>query len=128
MPAEPADVFLNQIDPRRRHMQRRILGEAQREIFLAPALLGERLHARELGDPMRHVNDVIADLQIKERIDGTRSNDFADSSSLLVSVEKLVVTEESDWLLVRVPDEASMKITHRNIDLLAESGSILLDQ
>ncbi len=60
MAAEPADVFLDQIDPRRRHVQRGVLGEAQREIFLALALLGDRVHARELGDAVGDVDDVVA--------------------------------------------------------------------
>src|SRR5262245_46979853 len=96
MPLKPADVFLNQIDPRRGDVERRVLGESQREIFLALAVLGDRLHACELGDAVRNVNDVVAGLEIEERIDGTGSDDSSDAPSLLVAVEELVVAEEGN--------------------------------
>ena len=96
MALKPADVFLDQIDPRRRNVQRCVLGKSQGEIFLACAILGDRLHAREPGDAMGDVHDVIAGLEIEERIDRPRGDDLLHPPALLVAVEEFVMAEEGE--------------------------------
>ena len=66
MSGESADVFLDQVDPRRRDVQGRVIGKSEREILLALAVLGDRLHPGELGDAVCDVNDVIADFEVEE--------------------------------------------------------------
>src|SRR3954452_14469234 len=110
MPRKPANVLLDQVDPRRRHMQRRVVRKAQREIFLALALLGDCLHAGELRDAVGDVNDVIADLEIQERIDRARRDDFAHAATLLVAMEKFVMAEQREWSRLLVEQESAMKV------------------
>src|SRR3954452_8456211 len=97
MPRKPANVLLDQVDPRRRHMQRRVVRKAQREIFLALALLGDCLHAGELRDAVGDVDDIVANLEVQERIDRTRGDLLANVSTLLVAMENLVVAKQREW-------------------------------
>ena len=120
---EAADVLLDQVDPRRRHVQRRVLGEAEREVLLALAVLGDRLHPRELGDAVGDVDDVVADLQVEERIDRPRGDDLLHAAALLVAVEQLVVAEQRERALALahrdpsarrlVPHEPAVQIADR---------------
>src|SRR5581483_308735 len=96
MPGEATDVLLDEIDPRRRDVQRCVVGKAEGEIFLALSVLGDGLHAGEFCDAMRDVNDVVADFQIQERIDGARRDHFAYAAALFVTVEKLMVAEKGE--------------------------------
>ena len=64
MAVESADVLLDQVDARRGDVKLRIVGEAQRQILLGPAILADRLHAGEAGDAMGVVSGrVEGDLQ-----------------------------------------------------------------
>jgi hypothetical protein len=72
---EAADVLLDQVDLAGRDVQGRVVGEPERQVLLALAVLGDRLHADELGDPVGDVDDVVAGLEVEERVGpaGTRS-------------------------------------------------------
>ena len=96
MALEAADVFLDEVDPRRRDMQRRVVGEAKGEIFLALTILGDLLNPGELGDPVRDVNDIITGLQVDELIHRPGGNDLLDAPSLFVAVKKLVMAEQGE--------------------------------
>ena len=119
MPVKSADVFLNQVDPRRRNVQRGVVGKSQREIFLVLAVLGHRVHARELGDAVGDVNDVIALLEIEERIHRPRGDHLAHAPPLLVAVEQFVMPEQRHRLasIPEIPDESAMQIPRRDVDL-----------
>ena len=66
MAVKSADVFLDQIDPRRRNVQRGVVGEAERQILLVLAILGHGVHAGEFRDAVGDVDDVIALLEIEK--------------------------------------------------------------
>jgi hypothetical protein len=68
---EAADVLLDQVDPCGRNVNGGVLGEAEGEVLLALAVLADRLHADELGDAVRDVDDIIAGLEVEEGIDRT---------------------------------------------------------
>ena len=153
VPAEPADVFLDQVDPRRGHMQRRVVGKAEREIFFALAVLGDLLHAGEFRDAVGDVDDVIADFQIEERIDRAGRDDFLDAATLFVAVEEFVMTEkrggrfefggsdqggcrdasalpnpERRTLSLLIPHESPMQISDRDFDLLPQARAVHVEQ
>ena len=143
MPVEPADVLLNQVDPRGRHVQRRVVGEAERQVFLALAVLRDRLHAGELGDAVGDVDDVVADLKIEERIDRPRRDDLLHapphvrSGGTARGGRAARVGREVDWRQAApsrrlrrrsVPDKPAMQISDRNRHLLAQPRLLALEQ
>src|SRR4051812_44152472 len=129
MTVKPADIFLNQVDARRRNVQRGIVRKTQRQILFAAPLLGDRVHSGELGDAMRNMDDVVADFQVEERIDRPRGDDFPDLAALLVAMEELVVAQKRDRthrLLLKY--KSAMQITHWQIDFLPQPRRILIEQ
>src|SRR4051812_41857148 len=83
-------------------MERSIFRKSQREIFLALAILGDGLHADESRDSMRDVHDVIAFLQIKERINGPTRGDLGRSAPLFITMKQLVMPKHRDGSLPRM--------------------------
>src|SRR5687768_17330976 len=94
MSLKSADVFLDEIDSIGRDVQRGIFGKSQCEVFLTSTLFADRLNTRELGDAVRHMDDVVPHLQIQKRIDRPRGNDLFDSSPLLVTVKEFMMAKE----------------------------------
>ena len=88
----PADVALDQVDPRGGDVQQhaiaeledqkffeagavsRRLGIAEEAAVVVPAdrSLFQRAHAAEAGDSLRHVDDVVAVVEVEEAVDGPR--------------------------------------------------------
>ena len=91
---ESADVFLDQVDAGRRHVQRRVLGKAQRQVFLAGSILGDGLHPHEARDAMGDVDDVISLFQIEERIHRPPRDHLLHPPALLITVEQLVMAQQ----------------------------------
>ncbi len=130
MAVKSADVFLDEIDPRGRHVQDGVVGESEGQIFLVLPVLGHRVHAGELGDAMRDVNDVISLLEIEERIDGPRGDYLANPAALLVAVKEFVMPEESAGFAraAEFPNESAVQIADECFDPIAQAGDFSVDQ
>ena len=67
-----ADVFLHQIDLRRRHKHARAFAEFQDQMLLGVAVLVQNLHAAVASDPVADVHDEVAFIQVEEAVDRPR--------------------------------------------------------
>jgi len=118
VPPPGADVLLNQVGLRHRHVEQGVVGEAEREELLLPPLLGEHPEALELGYAAGDVDDVVALVEVDEAVDGPARADPPQPPGAGVAMEDLVMPDHHQPL--GRPVEAAIDVPDARVDPLAQ--------
>ena len=92
--ARRADVLLQQVDLRDRHVHRHLAREFDDAMLLRHALALDRAHAAEAADAVREVHDVVAGFEIEEVVDRARGGAARRGLAARQVLQQVVVAED----------------------------------